>query len=87
MTVTKGVTLVDRLRDDDLYRLALNKASSDTERKTIAGIVESFVGAMSAALAPLVEQANSDPELAQELERALASIGTLVTPGTGSHGS
>ena len=80
-------TLVDRLHDDDLYRLALGKAPSDTERKIIEKIVEDFVGAFADALEPLVERANNDPEFARELDRALADGETLVNHNTGSHGS
>lgn len=86
MTTAKK-TLVDRLHNDDLYKLALGKASSDGERLAIEKIVDDFVGAFADALEPLVEQASNDPEFAQELERALADTETLVKQNTGSHGS
>lgn len=86
MTTAKK-TLVDRLHNDDLYKLALGKASSDGERLAIEKIVDDFVGAFADALEPLVEQANNDPEFAQELERTLADTETLIKQNTGSHGS
>jgi hypothetical protein len=62
---------IKRLREDPSYREALGRARNAEERKAISRLVEEFVGNFAEVLAPAIAQAESDPDFAAKLGRAL----------------
>jgi hypothetical protein len=74
--------LLDRLRNEPMYKSALDNARTDAERAAIVQVVEGLVGAVAQTLEPALERIQSDPEFARELGRALKKHSDVLTNDT-----
>jgi hypothetical protein len=63
---------IKRLREDKQYREAMGRCRTSEERKTVANLVETFVGTVGDILGPAIERAQKDPEFSRRLARALS---------------
>ena len=80
---------IDNLHSNEKYKQALASARNDAEREAIKQIVEGFVNSFATVLAPLIEQAQKDPEFAQQLGQSLNEKQVVLStdgPTTGSIG-
>jgi len=62
---------VKRLRENPKYREALGRARNAAERKAISDTVEGIIRSFGDIMGPAIDQAQSDPEFAAKLARAL----------------
>lgn len=75
--------LLDRLRNDPMYRSALKMAKTDGERKKIIATAEGFLSTFFEAMSPIARGISSDPKQSSELLEAVKSGGRLVRESDG----
>lgn len=69
--------LINRLRNDPMYRDALKMAPTDEDRRRIIATTEGFLASFVDGLTPIASELQRNPSLASELQEAMKK-GTRV---------